>query len=63
MALWQQIDTGSTHFPWSNFKGKTIIRCSVEIHSTTQYEFLPILFVALIFDSGFLEFLSHAALC
>ncbi len=62
MALRQQFDTSITNFPWSDFKGKTIIRHSEEICNTTQFKFLPILFVALIFNSGFLEFLRCTVL-
>ncbi len=62
MALRRQFDTNSTHFPRSYFKGKTITPCSVEIHNTTQYQFLPILFVALILIPDFFEFLRCAAL-
>ncbi len=58
MALRRQSDTDRTNFPWSNFTGKTIIPCSVEICYIMQYNFLPILFVALILILDFLN--SHA---
>ncbi len=63
-TLWWQFNTSSTHFPGSNFKSKTIIPRSVEIHNVTQYKYVPILFVVLIadIDSWFLEFLHSAAL-
>jgi hypothetical protein len=60
MALWQQFDTGSTNFPQSDFKGKIIIPCSMEICSNAQYKYLPILFVALILIPNFLN--SYAVL-
>jgi hypothetical protein len=61
MALWWQFDTISTNFPWSNFKGKTIIPPSVEIHNTLATIFSNPLCCADI-DSRFLEFLHCAAL-
>jgi hypothetical protein len=52
---WRQFDTSSTHFPRSNFKSKTIIPLSVEIHKIVQYKYVPILFIALILILDFLN--------
>jgi hypothetical protein len=56
MAQRRQSNIGSTHFPRSDFKDKTIIHCSVEIHNIRQDKFVPILIVVLILIPDFLNY-------